>query len=55
MNKLRNIFTYVTLLLLALAVLEIKSFLNDNFIENDTPVKRNLNKFLNGEVPAKKH
>ena len=51
MTRTRLIMTMITMLALAYGVMEIKSFLNVNFIENDTPVKHKLNKFLNGEVP----
>jgi hypothetical protein len=35
---------------MAYGVLEIKSFIHQNFLDNETPIKRALNKFLNGEV-----
>jgi hypothetical protein len=54
MNKMRLLLTLITMLALAYAVLEIKSFLSVNFIENETPVKKKLNSFLNGEVPVKR-
>ena len=60
MHRLRLLITLISMAALAYAVLEIKSFLNVNFVENETPVKHKLNKFLNGEaslpgqVPAKK-
>jgi len=40
---------------LAYGIMEIKSFLNHNFIERETRVKQELNKFLNGELPQKKN
>lgn len=48
----RFIFNLLTLAALAYGVLEIKQFLNQNFIENNTPIKRQLNHFLNGETKA---
>jgi hypothetical protein len=47
----RNITTFIAMIALCLGIMEVKNLLNDNFIENDTPVKEALNKFLNGEVP----
>lgn len=44
------ILTLITMLALAYGILEVKSFLNENFIENDTPQKKALNHFLNGKV-----
>lgn len=38
------------MLALAYGILEIKSYLNDNLIENNTPVKEAVNRFLNGET-----
>tara|TARA_B100001971_G_scaffold91031_1_gene83965 strand:+ start:38216 stop:38377 length:162 start_codon:yes stop_codon:yes gene_type:complete len=32
-------------------IMELKSFLSFNFIENDTHIKRTLNDALNGKLP----
>lgn len=32
------------------SVMELKSFLNKNFVENETPLKETVNRALNGEV-----
>lgn len=50
MLNFRNLFTLFTLIALTIGVMEIKSFLNQNFIDNDTPIKEALNRFLNGEA-----
>lgn len=51
MSKVRFVINLFTLAALAYAVLQIKGFLNTNFIENETPIKHSLNNFLNGKVP----
>ena len=51
MKKFRWVFNLLTLAALAYAVLEIKGFLNTNFVENDTKAKHHLNEFLNGKTP----
>ena len=35
---------------MAYGILEVKSFLNENFIKHETPQKQALNMFLNGET-----
>ena len=51
MKRFRWVFNLLTLAALAYAVLEIKTFLNTNFVENDTKAKHQLNQFLNGQPP----
>lgn len=51
MKRFRWIFNLLTLAALAYAVLEIKGFLQVNFVENDTRAKHQLNQFLNGKQP----
>ena len=46
----RFFLTMITMLALAYGILEVKTILHDNFIDHDTPVKRALNSFLNGEI-----
>lgn len=45
--------TLIALIGLIYAIIQIKSFLNTNFVENDTQVKRQLNDFLNGKQPVR--
>ncbi|MEX1099396.1 MAG: hypothetical protein WEB87_03150 [Bacteriovoracaceae bacterium] len=47
----KNLLTLATLSVLFHGALELKSFLETNFVENDTPIKRQLNKALNGYLP----
>ena len=47
----RFFLNLITMLVLAFGILELKTYLDENFIENETTVKRQLNKFLNGELP----
>jgi len=49
----RNFMAFLTLGLLFHGVIEIKSFLMENFVHNDTEIKRKINYALNG-FPAKK-
>ncbi len=48
--SLRSIMTLITMGVLAYGILQVKTYLNTNFIENETPAKHALNKFLNGQV-----
>ena len=50
MINTKFIMTLLTMIALAYGILEVKSFLKQNFIENETPHKKALNSFLNGEV-----
>lgn len=50
MLNFRLIWTLLTLVAIAYGVIEIKFFLNENFVENDTKLKHSLNNFLNGKV-----
>lgn len=52
----RNIVSFFTLGVIFYGVLELKSFLNQNFVENDTALKKKVNHALNGfqEVRSKK-
>lgn len=45
------IMTLITLFSVAYAALSLRSYLFDNFVNRDTPVKETYNRFLNGEVP----
>ena len=51
MKNYKLVFNLLTLAALAYAVLQIKGSLNQNFVENDTPIKGQLNQFLNGKTP----
>lgn len=51
MKNIRFIFTLITLAVLAWGVLQVKLFLDNNFVDNDTQLKTQLNNFLNGKVP----
>lgn len=44
----KNLLTLITLSVLFHGALELKKYLEVNFVENDTPIKRQLNKALNG-------
>lgn len=48
----RNFLAFLTLGVLFHGVIQIKSFLMENFVNNDTPIKRKMNYALNG-FPAK--
>ena len=50
MINLRFFITLVTMFAMAYGILEVKTFLNENFVKNETPQKRALNMFLNGET-----
>lgn len=54
MKNYKLLFNLLTLAALAYGVLQIKGFLNQNFVENDTPIKGQLNQFLNGKTPKSK-
>lgn len=43
------LLTLLTLFTLTYAVFSLKSYLNDNFIKRDTPLKEAVNRALNGE------
>ena len=43
MKNYKLLFNLLTLAALAYAVLQIKGYLNQNFVENDTPIKGQLN------------
>ena len=49
MAKMRFITSLIALGALAYGILEVQSYLDKNFVENDTPIKHALNRFLNGE------
>ena len=49
----RNFMAFLTLGILFHGVIEIKSFLMENFVHNDTEIKRKINYALNG-FPTKK-
>ncbi len=51
MMSIKNITTLIAMIALCVGIMEAKSFLETNFVDNDTPVKEALNKFLNGELP----
>ena len=53
MLSTRDILTLVTLSTLFYGALELKSYLNINFVENDTPIKKEVNRALNGYQTAK--
>ncbi|MCO4754154.1 MAG: hypothetical protein KC478_06715 [Bacteriovoracaceae bacterium] len=54
MFSIRDILTLVTLGTLFHGALELKSYLEVNFVENDTPIKAQVNKALNGQLDFKK-
>ncbi|MBT4790823.1 MAG: hypothetical protein HON90_04570 [Halobacteriovoraceae bacterium] len=53
MTHFRFFTTLLTMAMLAYGVLQIKTYLGKNFINNETPVKQALNSFLNGEASLK--
>lgn len=44
----RNLLTLLTMAALFHGTLELKSFLMENFVDNDTVIKRKVNRALNG-------
>lgn len=46
--SLRNFISLITMGVLFQGALELKSFLLENFVENDTPLKEQVNRALNG-------
>ncbi len=50
MIKLKFFTTLIAMAALCYGILEIQSFLDINFIENDTPLKEAFNRFLNGHL-----
>ena len=53
MINFRFILTLLTMIALAYGILEVQSYLDTNFIDNETPIKHALNEFLNGNNPLK--
>lgn len=50
----RNFLSILTMGALFQGALELKSYLLENFVENDTQIKRQVNKALNGQLNFKK-
>ncbi|MBD66473.1 MAG: hypothetical protein CME62_14775 [Halobacteriovoraceae bacterium] len=50
MMNFKLLMTLFTLSALIYSIMQIKFFLNDNFIERDTKLKAEVNRFLNGNV-----
>tara|TARA_Y100000780_G_scaffold232594_1_gene268350 strand:- start:19587 stop:19760 length:174 start_codon:yes stop_codon:yes gene_type:complete len=53
MLSMRDFITLITLSTLFYGALEFKSYLEVNFVENDTPIKKEFNRALNGYPAAK--
>jgi len=49
MLNFRLLATLLTLLGIVYGIIQVKSFLNENFVENDTRIKKQMNDFLNGK------
>ena len=54
MNKLKLASTIITLSVLIYGIFEMKSFIDTNFVKNDTKLKNEVNNFLNGKVKETK-
>lgn len=52
--SLRNIMTLITLGVLLQGIFALKDYLMENFVDNNTPIKRQLNHFLNGNSQSSK-
>lgn len=54
--NIRLILTLITLAGLIYGILQVKFFLDDNFVKKDTVIKKQLNDFLNGKqkMPGQK-
>lgn len=50
MEKIKFIINLFTMLAIAYGILHAKSLLSSHLIDNETPYKHALNRFLNGEV-----
>lgn len=50
MINIKFFTSLIAMFALAYGILNLQSFLDANFIKNDTPVKQALNRFLNGQV-----
>ena len=48
----RNLLSLLTMAALFHGVMELKTFLMENFVDNDTKIKRQVNQALNGGFPA---
>ncbi len=50
MNKIKFTTTLIAMMALSYGILEIQSFLSENIINHNTPLKQALNDFLNGKI-----
>ncbi len=50
MMRFKFFTTLVAMMALSYGIVQMQSFLDTNFVENDTPIKAAFNKFLNGEL-----
>lgn len=48
----RNLLSLLTMAALFHGVMELKTFLMENFVDNDTKIKRQVNQALNGGFPV---
>jgi hypothetical protein len=50
MINIKFLTSLIAMFALAYGIINIQSFLDANFIKNDTPLKHGVNRFLNGHI-----